>query len=121
VEILAGHAVCTGPPRGRADIGQRVPSRRSFAHVHQGAACRFSAALDPTGIELFEEPCRAEDWDANAKVESGSPVPVMLDEPICALADVLRASGIPNIGFCKLELKRFATAELSKADVKTGG
>ena len=55
---------------------------------------------------------RAEDWEANAKVASVSPVPVMLDEPICALADVERASGIPNVGFCKLKLKRFGGLDL---------
>jgi hypothetical protein len=35
------------------------------------------------------------DWDTNAKVAGVSPVPVMLDEPICELADVKRASKIP--------------------------
>ena len=64
-------------------------------------------SLDPSGIELFEQPCRAEDWDANANVAKVSTVPIMLDEPICELADVERASAIPNVGFCKLKLKRF--------------
>jgi L-Ala-D/L-Glu epimerase len=41
-----------------------------------------------------------------------SPVPVMLDEPICELADVERASGIPNVGYCKLKLKRFGGLDL---------
>jgi len=36
----------------------------------------------------------------------------MLDEPICALADVERAGGINNIGFCKLKLKRFGGLDL---------
>ncbi len=36
-------------------------------------ACRFAPALDPSGIELFEQPCPAEDWEANAKVASVSP------------------------------------------------
>src|SRR4029079_10417724 len=37
---------------------------------------------------------------------------VMLDEPICELADVKRASDIPNVGFCKLKLKRFGGLDL---------
>jgi L-Ala-D/L-Glu epimerase len=37
---------------------------------------------------------------------------VMLDEPICELADVKRASKIANIGFCKLKLKRFGGLDL---------
>ena len=36
----------------------------------------------------------------------------MLDEPICELADVERASGIRNVGFCKLKLKRFGGLDL---------
>jgi L-alanine-DL-glutamate epimerase-like enolase superfamily enzyme len=92
---------------GRATI--RLDANRGYS---QADACRFSAALDPVGIELFEQPCHAEDWDANAKVASVSPVPVMLDEPICELTDVKRASAIPNVGFCKLKLKRFGGLDL---------
>jgi len=92
---------------GRATM--RIDANRAYSETE---ACRFAASLDPSGIELFEQPCRAEDWDANAKVASVSPVPVMLDEPICELADVKRASGIPNVGFCKLKLKRFGGLDL---------
>ena len=92
---------------GRATM--RVDANRAYSLTD---ACRFAATLDPTGIELFEQPCRAEDWDANAKVAGVSPVPVMLDEPICELADIKRASKIPNIGFCKLKLKRFGGLDL---------
>jgi L-alanine-DL-glutamate epimerase-like enolase superfamily enzyme len=92
---------------GRATM--RLDANRAY---DESDACRFAATLDPAGIELFEQPCRAEDWDANAKVASVSPVPIMLDEPICTLADVKRAAGIGNIGFCKLKLKRFGGLDL---------
>jgi len=92
---------------GRATM--RLDANRAYSEAD---ACRFAASLDPTGIELFEQPCRTEDWDANAKVASVSPVPVMLDEPICELADVERAAAIPNVGFCKLKLKRFGGLDL---------
>jgi L-alanine-DL-glutamate epimerase-like enolase superfamily enzyme len=87
----------------------RLDANRAF---READACRFAAGLDPSGIELFEQPCDSEDWQANAKVASISPVPIMLDEPICALADVERAGGIRNIGFCKLKLKRFGGLDL---------
>ncbi len=87
---------------GRATL--RMDANRAY---NASDACRFAAALDPAGIELFEQPCEADDWDANAAVAAVSPVPVMLDEPICSLADVKRAGGIRNVGFCKLKLKRF--------------
>ena len=87
---------------GRATL--RIDANRGY---DESDGCRFVRALDPAGIELFEQPCDADDWDANANVAAVSPVPIMLDEPICALADVERAGDIRNVGFCKLKLKRF--------------
>ncbi|MBV8751371.1 MAG: hypothetical protein JO328_00740 [Hyphomicrobiales bacterium] len=104
---------------GRATL--RIDANRAY---NEGDACRFAAALDPAGIELFEQPCDGDDWDANAKVAAVSPVPVMLDEPICALADVERAGGIRNVGYCKLKLKRFGGLALlaeALAAVRTCG
>jgi L-Ala-D/L-Glu epimerase len=95
---------------GRATM--RIDANRAYSEAE---ACRFAAALDPSGIELFEQPCRAEDWDANANVAKVSKVPVMLDEPICALTDIERAATIRNVGFCKLKLKRFGGLDLLKA------
>jgi L-Ala-D/L-Glu epimerase len=94
----------------------RLDANRAYSEAD---ACRFAAALEPAGIELFEQPCRAEDWDANARVASVSPVPVMLDEPICDLADVKRASEIRNVGFCKLKLKRFGSLDLLREALDT--
>jgi len=92
---------------GRATM--RLDANRAFSQVD---AVRFASALDPAGIELFEQPCRAEDWDANAAVAKVSPVPIMLDEPICEPADIDRAATLDNVGFCKLKLKRFGGLDL---------
>jgi L-Ala-D/L-Glu epimerase len=92
---------------GRATM--RLDANRAYSRAD---ACRFASALDPAGIELFEQPCRAEDWDANAAVARVSPVPVMLDEPICETADIDRAATIENVGLCKLKLKRFGGLNL---------
>jgi L-alanine-DL-glutamate epimerase-like enolase superfamily enzyme len=75
---------------------------------------RFAEKLDPSGIELFEQPCDSEDWDANAAVARASAVPLMLDEPICTLADIERAAGIEGVRFCKLKLKRFGSLDRLK-------
>jgi L-Ala-D/L-Glu epimerase len=48
-----------------------------------------------------------------------SPVPIMLDEPICTLADVKRAADIRNVGFCKLKLKRFGGLDLLREALDT--
>jgi L-Ala-D/L-Glu epimerase len=104
---------------GRATL--RIDANRAYSATD---ACRFAAALDPAGIELFEQPCEADDWDANAAVADVSSVPIMLDEPICTIADVERAGGIRNVGFCKLKLKRFGGLALlaeALAAVRTCG
>src|SRR6185369_17112380 len=92
---------------GRAVI--RVDANRAFS---ESDACWFASRLDPKGIELFEQPCRAEDWDANAHVAGVSTVPLMLDEPICGWDDIERAGRIPGVAFCKLKLKRFGGLDL---------
>ena len=74
--------------QGRATL--RIDANRGYDR-EQGE--RFAGALDPAGVELFEQPCDAADWEANAAVARASRVPLMLDEPICSLADIDRAGG----------------------------
>ena len=99
---LARLAVIQRVVSGRATL--RLDANRAFSRED---ACRFASALAPEGIELFEQPCDADDWEANAAVAAASPVPLMLDEPICTLDDIARAGDIAGVGFCKLKLKRF--------------
>ncbi|MEK9723097.1 MAG: mandelate racemase/muconate lactonizing enzyme family protein [Rhodospirillaceae bacterium] len=89
---------------GRATL--RVDANRAYSRED---GMRFAAAIDPAGVELFEQPCDDKDWDANAAVAGVSTVPLMLDEPICALADIDRAATIPGVGLCKVKLKRFGS------------
>ena len=86
----------------------RVDANRAYSR-EQGI--RFASALDPTVIELFEQPCDSDDWEANAAVAAASTVPLMLDEPICTLNDIERAGEIAGVRFCKLKLKRFGSLE----------
>ena len=87
---------------GRATL--RVDANRGF---EKQQAVRFASRIDASGVELFEQPCAAEDWEANAAVARASTVPVMLDEPICAIDDIERAARIDGVGYVKLKLKRF--------------
>ena len=89
---------------GRATL--RIDANRAY---NRDQGCRFASSLDPTGVELFEQPCAAEDWDANAAVAEASNVALMLDEPICNLTDIEKAATIKGVGFCKLKLKRFGS------------
>jgi len=87
---------------GRATL--RLDANRAFDR-EQG--CWFASALNPESIELFEQPCGADDWASNAAVAKASTVPLMLDEPICSLADIERAAALEGVAYCKLKLKRF--------------
>lgn len=86
---------------GRATL--RLDANRGY---DEAAGRAFASRLDPLGIELFEQPCGADDWAANAAVASVSSVPVMLDESIYGLTDIERASTIPGVGYVKLKLKK---------------
>lgn len=94
---------------GRGTI--RIDANRAYSR-EDGIA--FASALNPQGIELFEQPCDDADWDANAAVAQASTVPLMLDEPICTIADIDRAAELEGVGLCKLKLKRFGGMERLK-------
>ena len=107
----------------RSDLGrlrhiqQHVAGRASLRlDANQGYSvadgCAFAAALDPAGIELFEQPCHMDDWDGNAQVAAVSTVPVMLDESIYGIADIARAAAIPGVGFVKLKLKKIGSVDM---------
>lgn len=84
----------------------RVDANRAYAVEDAIAFCNI---LDPAICELFEQPCDSDDWDGNGQVAACSPVPLMLDEPICHIHDIERAASMAGIGFCKVKLKRFGS------------
>ena len=87
----------------------RIDANRGYSEKE---GCNFVKSLDPFGIELFEQPCDSKNWQANANVAKDSKIPIMLDEPICKLKDIERASKIKGVKFCKLKLKRFHSLQL---------
>jgi L-alanine-DL-glutamate epimerase-like enolase superfamily enzyme len=103
---LARVAVIQRATRGHATL--RLDANRAFS---RDQALEFVRGLDPEGIELFEQPCEADEWSANGDVAAASPVPLMLDEPICTLDDIARAGAMKGVGYCKLKLKRFGGLE----------
>lgn len=85
---------------GRAAIS--LDANRGF---NMAEACAFASRLNPE-VMFFEQPCPAEQWDANAAVASVSTVPVMLDEAITNLDAIDRAATIENVGAIKMKMKR---------------
>ena len=94
---------------GRAMI--RLDANRAFGKAD---GCRFAASLEPEGIELLEQPCASEDWEATAAVAQVSTVPVMLDESIYGMRDIDRAAQIRGVRFVKLKLKKLGSLDLLK-------
>jgi L-Ala-D/L-Glu epimerase len=87
--------------KGRAKL--RLDANQGYS-AEQG--CRFAASLAPDSIELFEQPCAAEDWDAAVRVAAVSTVPMMLDESIYGAADIERAATLRAARFIKLKLMK---------------
>lgn len=99
---------------GRATI--RLDANRAYCKED---AIRFAQGIEYAGVDLFEQPCDADAWDDNAAVARQSPIPLMLDEPICSLADIERAAQIPNVGYCKVKLKRFGSLDALAAGIQS--
>ncbi len=72
-------------------------------------AVRFASGLDPAGIELFEQPCAAGDWDAASAVAKVATVPMMVDESIYGLADIRRTADLGCARFVKVKLMKFGS------------
>lgn len=84
---------------GRALI--RLDANQGFSRAD---GCDFAATLDPAGIELLEQPCAADDWDAAVAVKAVSKVPMMLDESIYGEPDIERAGRLRAARYIKLKL-----------------
>jgi len=102
-EALQGRAVLTMDANRGYDLEQGM---------------RFASSLDPRGIVLFEQPCEADEWDANAQIAEVSTVPLMLDESIRNEQDIDRAATLGNVKFVKLKLKRVGGVERALAAMR---
>lgn len=91
---------------GRARI--RVDANQGYT-ADEGVA--FVKALDPAGIELFEQPCAAGDWGAHLTVARAASVPMMLDESIYGIEDIERAAELGAASYIKVKLMKLGTLE----------
>lgn len=86
---------------GRAKI--RIDANQGYSR-HD--AVRFASSLEPEGIEMFEQGCAADDWDAALAIRKASKVPVMLDESIFLASDIARAADAQAADLIKLKLTK---------------
>ena len=82
-------------------------------------ACRFAANLAPEGIELFEQPCAAGDWEAACAVARVATVPMMLDESIYGLDDIRRAAELQAARYIKVKLMKLGGLRRLAAAIDT--
>ncbi len=82
-------------------------------------ACSFVAALDPQGIELFEQPCAGGDWESACAVARIAPVPMMLDESIYGLDDIRRAAELKAARYIKVKLMKLGGLDRLAAAIDT--
>lgn len=98
--ITAALSHLAGRGRLRVDANQAWTSADAIAFAH---------AVPVDGIELFEQPCAAHDWDAHLRVARDCPLPLMLDESIYDEADIDRAAQLKAARFVKLKLMKFGS------------
>jgi L-Ala-D/L-Glu epimerase len=89
---------------GRAQL--RIDANQGYS---PDQACRFASRTDPAGIQLFEQPCAAEDWEAAALVAKASALPIMLDESIYGEVEIERAAALKSVAFIKLKLMKLGS------------
>ena len=94
---------------GRAAI--RVDANQGYT---ASEAVEFVAGVDPAGIELFEQPCKAGDWNAHRKAAVAAQargLPLMLDESIYAISDIERAAREKACAYVKVKLMKFVSID----------
>ena len=93
-------------------LGERVKIRLDANQGYSRSdACAFASSLVPEGIELFEQPCAAHDWESACAVARVSSVPMMLDESIYGVDDIRRAADLKAARFIKLKLMKLGSLD----------
>ncbi len=86
---------------GRARL--RIDANQGYSRTE---AIRFVTGLEPDSIELVEQTCAADDWDAAVATARVARVPMMLDESIYGVDDVERAAQLGAARFIKFKLMK---------------
>jgi L-alanine-DL-glutamate epimerase-like enolase superfamily enzyme len=66
----------------------------------------FASRVSPERVELLEQPCHMDDWDAAAALAKIDNVPFMLDESIYGDAEIERAAELGGVTHVKLKLMK---------------
>jgi L-alanine-DL-glutamate epimerase-like enolase superfamily enzyme len=88
------------------DIRIRIDANQGYSPED---GLRFAQSLRPENVELFEQACNADDWDAAIAVKNAARVPIMLDEAIYDMSDVERAAELKAANVIKLKLMKLGS------------
>ena len=107
--VVAARAHVAGRGLLRVDANQGYTPAEAIAFAH---------VVGPGGIELFEQPCAASDWDAHMQVVADCPLPLMLDESIYDEEDIDRVAALGAARFVKVKLMKFVNLERLAAAIE---
>lgn len=86
----------------------RIDGNQGFSREQ---ALEFVGGLNPASIELFEQPCHADDWESAVVVGRASTVPMMLDESIYGEEDIYKAAKLGCATYIKLKLMKLGSLD----------
>jgi len=93
----------------------RVDGNQGYSR-NEGIA--YASQIEPVGIELLEQPCHMDDWDAAKAVAAVSNVPFMLDESIYGPDEIERATELGNVSYVKLKLMKAGSLDNLAAQLR---
>lgn len=67
---------------------------------------KYASSVNPAGVELLEQPCHMDDWDASKAIAEATNVPFMLDESIYGEREIERAAALGGVRYIKLKLMK---------------
>lgn len=106
---------------------QEIAGDRATIRIDANQAYDLDQALylahrvDPSNIELFEQPFRAGDWESMVRLSKESPLPLMLDESIDSEAELEEMIRLRCAGVVKFKLMKVGgLAELERLILRAG-
>ncbi len=85
------------------DVMIRIDGNQGYSKA-DGVA--FATRVNPDKIELLEQPCHMDDWDAADAIARATQVPFMLDESIYGKHEIGRAAALGGVSYIKLKLMK---------------
>ncbi len=99
-------------PKG---VGIRIDGNQGFSE-EDGVA--FASRIAPDGVELLEQPCHMDDWNASKAVGHVTNVPLMLDESIYGPREIEMAAELGTVSFVKLKLMKAGSLDALASELR---